>query len=63
MKSMEGRKRVFSGIQPSGKLTIGNYFGALCNWGALQEEYDCIYSIVDLHAITVRKNPADLRTQ
>lgn len=57
------KKRVFSGIQPTGTFTLGNYVGAVRNWGALQEEYDCIYSVVDQHAITVRQNPADLRRQ
>ena len=55
------KKRIFSGIQPSGDLTLGSYMGAIKNWTALQEEYDCIYCIVDMHAITVRQNPADLR--
>ena len=52
---------IFSGIQPSGTLTLGNYIGALKNFVALQDDYDCIYCIVDEHAITVRQNPADLR--
>lgn len=55
------KKIIFSGIQPSGLITIGNYFGAVRNWQLLQEEYDCFYSVVDLHAITVRQVPADLR--
>ena len=55
------RKRIFSGIQPSGDLTLGSYMGAIKNWVPLQDEYDCIYCIVDMHAITVRQNPADLR--
>ena len=55
------RKVVFSGVQPSGGLTIGNYIGAIKNWIDLQEEYDCYYSIVDLHAITVPQMPKDLR--
>ena len=55
------KKRIFSGIQPTGNLTLGNYIGALRNFGLLQEEYDCLYSIVDLHALTVRQNPAELR--
>ena len=59
----EGKKRIFSGIQPTGNLTIGNYFGALKNFGQLQDEFDCVYSIVDLHSLTVRPNPADLRKQ
>lgn len=55
------RKVVFSGVQPSGGLTIGNYIGAIKNWISLQDEYDCYYSIVDLHAITVPQEPKDLR--
>ena len=59
----ENKKVIFSGIQPSGNLTIGNYLGALKNWVKLQdeEEYDCYYCVVDLHAITVKQNPAELR--
>lgn len=52
---------LFSGIQPSGHLTIGGYLGALRNWVRLQHEYDCLFCVVDLHAITVRQDPADLR--
>lgn len=60
----ETRKPViFSGIQPSGTITLGNYLGALKNWVKLQDDYQCIYSIVDLHAITVRQEPAKLRQQ
>ena len=55
------KKIIFSGIQPSGDLTLGNYLGALKNWVKLQDEYDCYYCIVDLHAITVPQKPADLR--
>ncbi len=55
------KKRIFSGIQPTGNLTLGNYIGALRNFGVLQNEYDCLYSIVDMHAITVRQDPAELR--
>ena len=51
------RKRIFSGIQPSGDLTLGSYMGAIKNWVPLQDEYDCIYCIVDMHAITVRQDP------
>lgn len=57
----EQKKRIFSGIQPSGDLTLGSYMGAIKNWVALQDEYDCLYCIVDMHAITVRQVPADLR--
>lgn len=55
------RKRIFSGVQPSGDLTLGNYIGAIKNWAKLQDDYECIYCIVDLHSITVRQTPADLR--
>ena len=55
------KKRIFSGIQPSGELTLGSYMGAIKNWVALQDEYECVYCIVDMHAITVRQVPADLR--
>ena len=58
---MDAKKRIFSGIQPSGDLTLGSYMGAIKNWVALQDEYDCVYCIVDMHAITVRQVPADLR--
>ncbi|HEY5575327.1 MAG TPA: tryptophan--tRNA ligase [Clostridiaceae bacterium] len=59
---MEDKKKViFSGIQPSGNLTIGNYYGAIKNWVKLQDEYDCFYCVVDMHAITVRQEPMDLR--
>ncbi|MBO5485805.1 MAG: tryptophan--tRNA ligase [Eubacterium sp.] len=61
METIERKKRIFSGIQPSGHITIGNYIGALKNWVKLQDEYDCAYCVVDMHAITVRQNPADLR--
>lgn len=52
---------VFSGAQPSGELTIGNYMGALRQWVQMQDEYDCIYCIVDQHAITVRQDAQQLR--
>ncbi len=55
------KETIFSGIQPSGVLTIGNYIGALRHFSELQDAYSCIYCIVDEHAITVRQNPADLR--
>ncbi len=55
------KKTIFSAVQPSGEITLGNYLGAIKNWVALQEEYNCIYSIVDMHAITVRQTPAELR--
>ncbi len=55
------KKRIFSGVQPSGDLTLGNYIGAIKNWATLQDDYECIYCIVDLHSITVRQEPAELR--
>ena len=55
------KKVIFSGIQPSGELTLGSYMGAIKNWVALQDEYNCVYCIVDMHAITVRQDPAVLR--
>ena len=54
-------KRIFSGIQPSGNLTLGNYLGAIRNWVGLQNEYECVYCLVDLHAITVWQDPAQLK--
>ena len=61
INATETKKIIFSGIQPSGTLTLGNYIGALRNFKLLEDEYDCLYSIVDLHALTVRQNPAELR--
>ncbi len=57
----ETKKRIFSGMQPSGELTLGNYLGALKNWIKLQDEYECMYSVMNMHAITVRQDPAELR--
>lgn len=57
------KKLIYSAIQPSGMLTLGNYLGALRNWVKLQEEYDCIYTVADLHAITVRQQTAAFRKQ
>lgn len=61
MENNVQKKRIFSGIQPSGELTLGSYMGAIKNWVDLQDEYDCLYCIVDMHAITVRQDPAELR--
>lgn len=55
------KKIVYSGIQPSGKLTLGNYLGALSNFSELQEEYNCLYCIVDMHSITIPQVPQELR--
>jgi tryptophanyl-tRNA synthetase len=52
---------ILSGIQPSGALTLGNYIGAIRNWVQLQQDHDCLFMLVDLHAITVRQDPAELR--
>ena len=57
----EVKKTIFSGIQPSGTLTLGNYIGALRNFKKLEDDYHCIYCVVDMHAITVRQDPAALR--
>ena len=53
--------RIFSGIQPTGNLHLGNYLGAIRNWVALQHDYECIFCIVDLHALTMPQDPAELR--
>ena len=59
---MIGDKKVlFSGMQATGNLTLGNYLGALKNWVTLSDEYECFYSVVDMHSITVRQDPATLR--
>ena len=57
----EKRKRILSGIQPTGTPTLGNYLGAVRNWALLQSDYDCLYMVADLHSLTVRQNPAELR--
>ena len=58
---IDGKKVLFSGMQAPGNLTLGNYLGALKNWVTLSDEYECFYSVVDLHSITVRQDPAELR--
>ncbi len=58
---MEEKKIIFSGVQPSGIITLGNYLGAVRNWVNLQNDYNCIYAMMDLHSITVRQTPAELR--
>ena len=58
---IDGKKVLFSGMQSTGNLTLGNYLGALKNWVSLSDEYECFYSVVDLHSITVRQDPAELR--
>ena len=56
------KKRVFSGVQPTGNLHLGNYLGAIKNFVDLQNKFECIYCIVDLHAITNRQNPKELKS-
>ncbi len=63
MSETAEKKRVLSCIQPSGMLTLGNYLGALKNWVNMQNEFDCTFAVADLHAITVRQEPAKLRQQ
>lgn len=58
---MTTAKTIFSGIQPSGRLNIGNYIGAISQWVEMQNEYNCIFSVVDYHAITVKQKPEELR--
>lgn len=59
--TQQKKQRIFSAIQPTGVFTLGNYIGAVRNWDTLQEEYECIYAIADLHAITVMQEPAGFR--
>ena len=61
MEEQTKKKVMLSGIQPSGDLHLGNYLGAIKNWSARAEEFDCYYFMADLHTITVRQNPSDLR--
>lgn len=58
---MNDKKLIFSGIQPTGTFTLGNYIGAIRNWGPLQDEYNCVYCVVDMHAITVKQDAVKLR--
>jgi tryptophanyl-tRNA synthetase len=60
---MKPAKRIFSGVQPTHNLHLGNYLGAIRNWVRLQDQFDCLYCIVDLHAITVWQDPTKLRHQ
>ena len=60
---LDGKKVLFSGMQATGNLTLGNYLGALKNWTTLTDEYQCFYSVVDMHSITVRQDPAELRSR
>ena len=61
MEEKQAKKVMLSGIQPSGDLTLGSYLGAIKNWSDRADEFDCYYFMADLHSITVRQNPADLR--
>lgn len=61
MENQEKKKIVLSAIQPTGTPTLGNYLGALKNWKAMADDYDCLFAVADLHSITVRPDPADLR--
>lgn len=61
MSDYQGPMRVFSGIQPSGQMQLGNYLGAIRKFVALQDQYECLYCVVDMHAITVQQDPAALR--
>lgn len=61
METEKPKKIMLSGIQPSGDLHLGNYLGAIKNWGERAEEFECFYFMADMHTITVRQNPADLR--
>lgn len=58
---LDGKKMLFSGMQATGTLTLGNYLGALKNWVTMSDEYECFYCVVDLHSITIRQDPAELR--
>ncbi|MBR1445292.1 MAG: tryptophan--tRNA ligase, partial [Firmicutes bacterium] len=61
MSKTTGKKVIFSAMQPTGFPSLGNYLGALKNWRSLQDDYDCLFSIADLHSITVRQDPTQLR--
>ncbi len=62
--TVDSKKRILSGIQPTGtSFTLGNYAGAVRNWAKLQDDYECIYMIANMHAITLRQTPAELRTR
>lgn len=61
MKQLENKKTLYSGVQPSGNITIGNYIGAIRQFTLLSDQYNCLFCVVDLHALTVRQIPAELR--
>ena len=58
---LDGKKVLFSGMQATGNLTLGNYLGALKNWVNIADDYETFYSVVDMHSITIRQDPAELR--
>ena len=62
-EQIERKKRILSGIQPTGTFTLGNYIGAVRNWGSLQQDFECLYMVADLHSLPVRQEPAALRRQ
>ena len=62
-KTLDRKKIIYSAIQPTGAMTLGNYLGAVNNWVPMQEDNDCIFAIADLHSLTVRQVPAELRAQ
>ena len=57
------KKRVFSGIQPTGNIHIGNYVGAIRHWAKMQADYDNVFCVVDLHAITIQQDPVELKAK
>ena len=57
------KKRIYSAMQPSGVPTLGNYLGALRNWKNLQSDYECIFGVANMHALTVRQDPTELRAR
>ena len=59
----DGAKRLYSAVQPTNNLTIGNYLGTIKSWRGLQDDYDCIFAVADMHALTVRQEPASLRSK
>ncbi|MBQ7014764.1 MAG: tryptophan--tRNA ligase, partial [Clostridia bacterium] len=61
MSETVAKKTILSGIKPTGSLNLGGYLGAVKNWVALQEDYNCLYMLADLHALTIRIDPAVLR--
>ena len=56
-EQIERKKRILSGIQPTGTFTLGNYIGAVRNWGSLQQDFECLYMVADLHSLTGRPPP------